>query len=373
MDFKPLYEFIDYITKMRIPGAECRVTYKNEPVFSYVSGYCDIESKKAMQKDMLYNMYSATKPITCAAALKLFEQGKFDLDDPVAKFLPEFSEMYVKKDGAVKKCENKITIKQLFTMTSGISFNVRTKPILSAKKEGRTSTREIVREIAKDCLMFEPGEGWFYGLSHDVLGALTEEISGLKFSEYLKKNIFEPLGMENTFFHLNEENSTKMATQYFYNEENRSVEKVSLKNNFKLTEEYESGGAGLISTASDYMHFTNAMTNLGKSGSCAILKPETVNLMRQNHLTTNQKKSFVWESMPDYSYGLGVRVMAEREKYKSPSNNGEFGWGGAAGAFLLSDPEAELSVVYFQHMLNSWEEFVHPRIRNITYNVLNNS
>ena len=192
MNFKPLEEFIDYVVAMRVPGADCMVVYKNEPVFRYTAGFSDLETKAEMKQGMLYNMYSATKPITCVAALKLYEQGKFSLDDLLEKYLPEFSEMYVKEDGVLKKAENKITMRQLFTMTSGIAFNVRTKHILTAKKEGRISTREIVREIAKDALCFEPGTKWLYGLSHDVLGAVIEEISGLSFGEYLKRNIFNP-------------------------------------------------------------------------------------------------------------------------------------------------------------------------------------
>lgn len=370
MDFKPLYEFMEYITKMRVPGCECLVSYKNELVFHEVCGFSDIENNKKAEKGLLHNMYSLTKPITCVAALTLVDDGKLSLSDPLEKYLPEFSEMYIKDGEAIKKAQNKITIEQLFTMTSGIAFNVRTKHILNAEKEGRISTREIVGAIAKDTLSFEPGEKWEYGLSHDVLGAVIEALTNKKFGEFLKERIFDPLGMENTTFHMTDDNISKMATQYFYNSETRKCEKVAKKNNFKLTESYESGGAGLISCASDYMLFANMLTNRGKTENVRILKEETVDLMRKNHLNEAVRKYFVWESMPDYSYGLGVRVMAERERFNSPSANGEFGWGGASGTYMLADPENALSIVYFQHMLNSWEEFVHPRIRNLTYKII---
>lgn len=372
-DFSALSEFLDYITSVRIPGNECIVYKNNERVFDYVSGFSDISSKKKMEKGLLYNMYSATKPITCTGVMKLIENGKISLDAPISLYLPEFSEMYIKDGENIKKAEKQITVRHLLSHTSGIAFNVRTKHILNAKKEGRISTREIVKEIAKDYLSFEPGDSWLYGLSHDVLGALIEEVSGEKFGDFLKNYIFTPLGMENTSFHLKKEDEEKIATQYFYNKEERKVQKVLNKNNFKLTDEYEAGGAGLISTAEDYIKFVSAMTNLGMGlNGERILKEETVNLMRETTLNENQQKAFIWESMPDYTYGLGVRVMKERDKFGSPSSNGEFGWGGAGGVYMLSDPENKLSIVYFQHMLESWEEFVHPRLRNLVYKITKN-
>lgn len=365
MNFKPLKEFMDYITAVRIPGADCSVFFKGEEVFRYQAGFADVEQKIKMTPDRVFNLYSATKPVTVVSALQLLQDKKFSLDDPISEYLPEFSLMYVKNGEEIKKAQNPITVKSLFNMTSGLGFDVRSKSILAAKKAGKLSTRDIVFAMAKEPLCFEPGTRFNYGFSHDVLGALIEVVSGKTLENYMKENIFSPLGIKNTSFHLSDRLLEKMAVQYYFNDETKTLEKTSPKNNFKLTEKYESGGAGLISTACDYVKFANSLTMDEK-----LLARKTINIMRSNLLNNEQKKTFVWQSMPDYNYGLGVRVMENREKYGSPSSNGEFGWGGAAGAYMLCDPEKQLTVFYAQHMLNSWEPFVHPRIRNLTYKAI---
>ena len=375
MNFKDLELFIDKITKWRIPGADCIVYYKNRPVFRYSAGYADIKEKKPISDDNLYNLYSTTKVITCVAALQLFEKGHFLMTDPLYEYLPEFKEMYIQKtlennETELVKAKNYIKVQDLFTMTAGLTYNMNTSFIREVKErtEGRCPTREIVKAIAKSPLIFEPGTHWSYSLCHDVLACLVEVISGKKFSEYLSENIFEPLEMKDTGFYLTEEKQKRMAKQYRFIDEINEVKEVPLTNVYKLGCEYESGGAGLISSVDDYIKFANCLCNKGRSQNGEqILSEHTINLMRTNHLDEIALKDFNWPQMVGYGYGLGVRTMIDKAKGGSLSPIGEFGWGGAAGSYVLIDPENELALFYAQHMLNNQEPYVHPRIRNLLY------
>lgn len=378
MNFKALESFLDQITQWRIPGADCAVYHKNQPVFRYSAGYADIQSQKPITPDNLYNLYSTSKVITCTAALQLFEQGKFLMNDPVWEYLPEFKEMYIKKtlpNGNIElvKAVNSITIRDLFTMCAGLTYDLYTPSLQAVKKEtsGRCPTREVVKALAKDPIMFEPGTHFNYSLCHDVLGGLVEVISGMKFSQYLDENIFKPLGMKDTGFYLTDEKKQRIATQYVFDDNACKVVEVPITIEYVFGSEYESGGAGLISSVNDYIKFANALCNKGKAPNGErILNSRTIDLMRTNHLDETCLKDFNWPHMTGYGYGLGVRTMMDKAKNGSLSPVGEFGWPGAAGAYGLIDQENEVAVFYAQHLLNSQEAYVHPRLRNLVYKCL---
>ncbi len=380
IDFTELKKFLDFIVQWRIPGADCAVYYKNKPVFRYCAGYADIKAKKPITIDNLYNLYSVTKVITCTAALQLFEKGKFLMTDPLWEYLPEYKEMYIQRkidndETELIKAKNSIKVCDLFTMSAGLTYNLNTQPIKSVKEEtkGECPTREIVKAIAKDPLLFEPGTHWNYSLCHDVLGALIEVVSGKKLSEYLEENIFKPLEMNDTSFYLTEEKKQRMAMQYRFDDLTNTTADVSIKNGYVLGSMYESGGAGLISSVDDYIKFANVLCNKGRTiNGEEILSKHTIDLMKTNRLDEILLQDFNWIHMSGYGYGLGVRTLMDRAKAGALSPIGEFGWGGAAGAYVMIDPDNELAVFYAQHMLNSQEPFVHPRIRNITYKCLGN-
>lgn len=370
MNFTPLQDFLDQITKWRIVGADLLIYIKNKPVFRYSSGYSDLENKIPVNQQALYNLYSATKIITCTAALKLFEQGRFSMSDPLSKYIPEFKEMYLKNG---KKVQNPITIEHLFTMTAGFGFNIHCPSIMSVRKDtgGKCPTMDIVKALSKEPLLFEPGTTWAYGLCHDVLGGVIEVISGKKFEDYLKENIFIPLGMNNTTFHLTDNNREKMCKQYLYDEQTGKHKEISLINTFKFGTEYESGGAGIISSVDDYILLASALANQGVApNGVKILSPDTIELMRTNMLNEKQLIDFNWPHLKGYGYGYGVRTMLSPETAHSLSHVGEFGWGGAAGAHVLIDPENSMAVYYAQHMLCDQQEYVHPRLRNKIYECL---
>lgn len=378
MNFGDLAAFMDQITDWRIPGADCSVYHRNKPVFRHLAGYADVALSKPVTEDALYFLYSASKVITCAAALQLFERGKFLMTDPVGEYLPEFRDMYVKRateHGKTEliKAKNSIAIRDLFTMTAGLTYDLDTPSIRAVRERtgNRCPTREIVRAIAGEPLLFEPGAHFNYSLCHDVLGGLIEVVSGRKFREYLNENIFGPLDMRDTGFRLTDGRKARMAKQYIFDNAKNAALETPLENDYVLGSEYESGGAGLISSVDDYMKFANALCNKGMSQTGErILGRRTIDLMKTNHLDEISLRDFNWIQMTGYGYGLGVRTMIGRETGGSLSPVGEFGWGGAAGAYVLIDQENELAVFYAQHMRNSQEPYVHPRIRNLVYHCL---
>ena len=388
MDFRPLQQFLDHLTGWRIPGNAVHVCLGGKEVFSGTSGYADVENKIPMTVDHYINIYSCSKVATVVAALQLYEQGKFLLDDPLYKFIPEYREMTVSDKNGVRKAENAITLRHLFTMTSGLTYDKETAAFQKAREltDGRMDTLTVIRCLAEDPLASEPGEIWRYSLSHDVLAAVVEVISGQRFSDYVRDHIFLPLGMEKAFYH-NEAVQDKMAVQYRYEDgvegslvvrqsgaveakEGRAVP-VGLMPGYVLGPEFDSGGAGITTTVAEYSKFCVALANggVGATGE-RILAPGTIDLLRTNQLNEQQRKGLVWSQLKGYGYGLGVRTMVDRAASGSNGSVGEFGWGGAAGATVLVDPQMGLSVFYAHHMLNPQEHYYQPRLRNVIYGCL---
>jgi len=389
MNFNKLKDFMDSLTSWIIPGNTVYVYKDNECVFNYSSGYSDIENKIPMNGNEFVNLYSCSKPVTVVAAMQLFEKGKFLLSDPLYEYIPEYREMYVKTEsGELVKAKNPITLWNLFTMTAGFTYNFKTEAFEKAREltNGRMDTLTVAKCIASDPLLFEPGTRWSYSLCHDVLGGFVEAVSGKKFRDYVKENIFEPLGMNDSMYH-NEPVLEKMAQQYSFvsceeddivklqsnriSTENGYIENVGKKATHVIGSEYDSGGAGITATVSDYGKFANALAcgGLGKTGE-RILSPQTIELIKTPQLSPEQKKTFSWEQFRGYNYGLGVRTLVSREEGGSNGSIGEFGWGGAAGATLLVDTELKLGVAYAHHMLNPQEGYYQPRLRNVVYSCI---
>ena len=393
MDFTELKSYMDRIVnEYNAPGVDCIVYKEHKPVFRYFTGMSDIENNKKMNGDELYLIFSMTKMLTCTCALQLFEKGKFLMNDPVSKYLPEFEKMKITEDelntqnaAAVASgksageslnnsvdgyAKNPILIRDLFTMGAGLDYDLKAPGIRKAIADGKTSTRDLVAAISEPVLGFEPGTRFRYSLCHDVLGALIEVVSGKKFGDYMKENLLEPLGMKNTFFGLtkDKEKLSEMAARYQY-DENKKPMRLPLECPYCLTEEYESGGAGLTSCTEDYAVFLDALANggVGKNGN-RILSAATVELMGTNHLKGQQCEDFSL-LRPGYGYGLGVRTHINKAVSGSLSPIGEFGWDGAAGAFSMVDTKNKLSLTYFQH-IHGWDVRIQTEMRNILYRCL---
>ncbi len=384
MNFKPMIDFMDRLTEWRIPGNSISIYIDNKEVFNYSSGYADIENKIPMTADKLINIYSCSKPATVIGALQLYEKGFFLLDDPVYDFIPEFKDMYINTENGLKKAENSITMRHLFTMTSGITYNTNSNAFKKAAEltDGKMNTVTLAKCIASDPLDFEPGKQWKYGLNHDILGAVVEIISGKKFRDYMHENVFEPLGIKNTLYH-NDDVQNQMAQQYSFKDQSESnivnlqasgdsrkggeLINVGKARNGQASE-FDSGGSGVVTSVNEYSKFVSALANggIGPNGE-RIIAESTIRLMRQNQLSEVQRQTMVWPQLKGYGYGLGVRTLIDKAASGSTGPLGEFGWGGAAGATVLADLDNRISMFYAHHMLNPQETYYQPRLRNVLY------
>ncbi|HEY5561551.1 MAG TPA: serine hydrolase domain-containing protein [Clostridiaceae bacterium] len=366
------------------PGCACSVTHKGETLYQECFGYSDLETKTAISTDTIYRIYSMSKVITCAAALMLYERGLFLLNDPLEEYLPEFKASQVYRYTPynalyVSSATKPILIKDLFTMSSGLTYpgeNMETAKEISRslaeyKKthlEGdELNVRILSKILGKVPLAFDPGTHWQYGFSHDVLGALIEVISGKKFSQFLKDEIFDPLGMKDTFFRIPENKKSRLCSIYDRSNDGKLTKITDLDEDFQLNATMESGGGGLLSTLGDYGRFAHLMANGGELDGVKILSGKTIELMTTNHLSPQQLVDFDWPYQAGYGYGLGVRVMIDPAAGGSNSSLGEFGWCGMAGTWVLIDPKEKLAAVYMQQLQPNFEAFHQPRLRSVIY------
>ena len=387
MNFQLMRDFLDHLTSWRIPG-NAMVIYKDgEQMFEYTSGYSDVEKEEKMSLDKFFYIYSCSKITTTLCALKLWEKGLYSLDDPLYDFIPEYRDMYVKKeDGDIIKSPVPITVRNLFTMTAGFDYNFDVPGIKKAGKItcDKYDTLKTIKCLAQEPLSFVPGERWQYSLCHDVLGAFIEAVSGKTLAEYAHKNVFEPLGIDAEYY-MTEKYRNNMAQQYRFVDENGENDIVKLQqssinmdvghlevhgltNSHMLGENYHSGGAGIITSVPEYAKLMAVLANGGisKSGE-RIVERNTIELWRTNQLNKEQMGKFVWPQLKGYGYGLGVRTMIDAS---NGTPLGEIGWGGAAGANALIDVDNNISFFYAHHMLNNQESYVQPRLRDILYNCI---
>ena len=241
-EFKSLHKLLDCFAEMGVPAFDIEVRHKGQQVLRRMHGYSDYEKTKPVDGIEKYFIYSCSKLITCAALLTLFEKGKFGIYDKLSNYIPEFAEMTVVENGIARKAENPITIENLFTMTAGLTYNLYSDNLRDAREKtnGVCPTVETMKYLAKDPLAFEPGARFSYSLCHDVIAALVEIISGEKFSVYVKKNIFDRLGMQNTTFAVSEKVLSELCAQYRYNAETKTYNSVGTLNNYLLGSDYES-------------------------------------------------------------------------------------------------------------------------------------
>ena len=389
MTFERVRQVLDRFTQEGIPGVDCIITIDHTEVFRHFTGFSNRETGKKIDGNELYLIFSMTKMLTCTCVLQLYEQGKFQLDDPISQYLPAFSQMLLTQQtmdvsaGAKvatgqsmgehtavtrdKTAKNPITVKHLLTMTAGLDYNLYAPGIRTAMEAGKTTTQELVEAMAETVLGFEPGTRFRYSLCHDVLGALIEKWSGVSLGTYMHKHIFAPLRMTDSFFGIPKEEQRRSAVAQLYRfDEERKVQPTDLCNPYNLTDCYESGGAGLTSTTADYAVFLDALAcdGMSKTGY-RLLQPSSVALMSQNHLTGQALEDF-HALHPGYGYGFGVRTHMDKAVSGALSPLGEFGWDGAAGAFSLVDRENKLSISYFQHVHETGYAF-QRRLRNALY------
>ena len=388
MNFDALTAYLDSLeAKYAIPGLDCKIMRSHEVLYRHTCGHSDYQKKVPVNGTELYDIYSATKLFTMVAVLQLVEKGKLSLEDDLTSYIPEFAETKVlegfnirafppqKPDPSLPSHvhRNRIRIADLMSMTAGLSYDLEHPAITELLKASayQADTLTVVREgISRLPLYFEPGTRYFYSLSHDVLAAVVELVSGERFSEYLQHNIFAPLGIEEAYMHPGEKEKPRMAAQWRVSDETGKVLPEDTGNKYRFTANYDSGGAGLACSVDAYSLFIDALAcgGIGRTGE-RILTPESIRQMSTPRLNELQQKDF-GRGCIGYSYGLGVRTMIYPSKAKSPV--GEFGWDGAAGAFCLVDPVNHLSIFYAQQVLNMLRAYfcVHPTVRDLTYDCL---
>jgi len=336
--FEKTKAMCDSFLELGIPGFDLLIYRDGREFFRYIGGFRDLENRLPMTGEERLRIYSCTKPITVTAALQLWEQRKFSLDDPLHAYLPAFREMTVQTEDGLRKAENPILIRHLFTMTAGFSYGFRSPSLLELRRQNPApTTRQVVDALAGEPLLFEPGDRYRYSLCHDVLGALIEAVSGERLQDYVCRHIFEPLGMEDTTYLLPESEKDTVAPLYrFHKDIGRPVREEAAD---RMGPAYVSGGGSCITTAADYMKFAEALRDGER-----LLKRSTIRRLCTDRLTEHQSRTFTIKTA---DYGLGMWVPREGQLRQ------DFGWGGAAGAMLAVDPGRGLSVVYLQHLLES--------------------
>lgn len=367
-------------------GVNCMVLQHGRELAYYEAGYRDVAANKKMTRDTIFRLYSMTKPVTSAAAMILLEEGKIDLLDPVSKFLPGFQDQYVIEKGVKVPVTKPTTIQNLLNMTSGLVYpgegnpaEIRNTPLMEEiiaklSTPEALKTVDIANRIGELPLAFMPGTTWQYGLSADVLGAVVEVVSGMSYGEFLKKRIFEPLGMQDTAFYVPAARQDRLAKVYRETEDGLVEEHFShlgIQNTMEREPAFESGGAGLTSTIDDYARFTQMLLQKGEYQGKRILSPETVRFMTTAHVSAQQQKGVeTWESLAGYTYGNLMRIMTSPESAGGLGSLGEYGWDGWLGTYMMNDPAHELTFLMMYQRTDSGTVGYSRKMRNVLFAAL---
>ena len=363
-----------YLTPKKIAGALTLVARRGKVAYLSPVGMMDVEREKPMAGDTIFRIYSMTKPIATVALMMLYEHSHFQLGDQVYKYIPEWRNLEVYVSGeypnfVTKPPERDMTIRDLLTHTSGLTSGASAElgtPVGAAYQKlkvrgGRKGTlKEMVQKVAELPLEFSPGSRWNYGISTDVCGYLVEVISGMSFDEYLKKHIFEPLGMVDTGFHVPPEKADRFAANYNRDANKKLQLMDDPANSAYLTPPtFFSGGGGLVSTAVDYYRFCQMLLNGGELDGVRLLGPRTIEYMTINHLPGNQDltdlsiSAFSETANEGVGFGLGFAVIIDLVKSQQVGSLGEYYWGGAASTIFWIDPAQDLIVILLTQMMPS--------------------
>jgi CubicO group peptidase (beta-lactamase class C family) len=393
-----------YIDAGRFPGHRLLVYRRGKVVHSTSQGYADLERKVPVKDDTIFRIYSMTKPITTVAFMMLFEEGRVALDEPVHKYIPEWKNLGVFVAGTApafvtRPPSRPMLIVDLLRHTSGLTYgfmqrtNVdaayRESKIGEVEKAGTLET--MIADLAKIPLEFSPGEAWNYSVSTDVIGYLIGRIAGQPFEQFLKERIFDPLGMNDTDFHVPAERAHRLAACYSADPKGAiSFHAAERKGMLALQDDpatscylsppaFVSGGGGLCSTAADYLTFCRALINGGEVGGVRLLGPKTLQLMTSNHLPDGRELPELSRSMfseatyNGIGFGLGFSVTLDPAKTLIPGSAGEFAWGGAATTSFWIDPAEELIAIFMTQVLPSNAYPIRRELRTMVYAAITDS
>ena len=372
MDFSKVGAYMDTLQEVHVPGCDLVVYKDHEMIYRHMSGFRDGNFKQPMRGDEIFFLYSCSKVFTTCAVMQLIERGLLNLDDPVSRYLPAFKDLKVEKEGEIVPANRVLTIRHLMSMQSGLDYETDTPAIRRVLEEtdGQASTRQIVDALAEKPLHFEPGTDFLYSMSHDVLPAIAEVVTGQRFSDYLKEHVFDPLGLPTIGYTVKEKDRERVAAQFAFDWESQQLKQVADEvRTYRISPCYESGGAGLISDVRDYSIFADTLAcgGVSKEGM-QILSPEMIQLWSANQLGPRSRRTFdEWKRL-GYTYALGVRTRVDLTK-GGLGTAGEFGWDGAAGSCVFIDPYRHISIFYAMHVLDYGYNYdvIHPRLRHLVY------
>jgi CubicO group peptidase (beta-lactamase class C family) len=343
------------IGKKTMPGAVLMIQRNGKVAYFEALGSLDAEQKTPMRKDAIFRIYSMSKPITTTVAMMLVEQGRLALADPVQKYLPEFKDVKVGEEKPDKTLElvaprRPMTVQDLMRHTSGLTYGffgegaVKKAYLEAGLNEGDPSTAEFVARLAKLPLAYQPGTTWDYSQATDVLGRVVEVVAGKPLSAAFREMLFDPLGMPDTSFYLEDASKYPRLAEPFA--EDRSIGAGAVLNDPRQVRKYESGGGGLLSTVADYARFLTMLANGGELDGKRYLSPKTVAYMTSDHMGDVIKRGPYDLVGPGYKFGLGFAVRMEAGVSPLAGSPGDFSWGGAAGTYFWVDPKEKMVVIY---------------------------
>lgn len=380
-----------YVDSGKLPGCLTAVMRRGELVYFECRGMADPDAGRAVARDTVFRIYSMTKPIVTVAAMTLFEEGRFQLDDPVSRFLPEFADtrVWVSGEGAAMKTEpaaEAMKIWHLMSHTSGLVYGGRSEgPVgdaylkagINFGKRNDGVLADMVRAVATLPLNAEPGAAWEYGVSTDVLGRFVEVVAGQPLDQALKQRVLDPLGMTDTGFQVRPDQLSRLAALYNARDggvalEERPDEDASFVRPVTLF----SGGGGLVSTAGDYLRFAEAVRRKGELDGARVLGRRTVELMTMNHLpggvdlTAMGQSTFSETSMDGIGFGLGFSIVLDPATTKSACSVGEHAWGGVASTAFWIDPVEDIVAVFMTQLIPSSTYPIRRELRALVYQAL---
>ncbi len=393
-----------YIDAGRFPGAQLLVYRRGEVVHWSSLGLADVERNVPVKDDTIYRIYSMTKPITSVAFMMLFEEGKVALDDPVAKYIPEWKNLGVFVAGTAPAFVTRpparpMQIVDLLRHTSGLTYGFQQRSnVDAAYREAKIGAVEkagtmqsMIADLAKIPLEFSPGEAWNYSVSTDVIGYLIGKIADQPFEQFLKERIFDPLGMNDTDFHVPAAKAHRLAACYsadaggglsFHSAERKgglTLQDDPATSTFLSPPDFISGGGGLCSTSSDYLTFCRALIKGGELGGVRLLGPKTLQLMTSNHLPGGvdlpamSRSMFAEAAYNGIGFGLGFSVTMDPAKTLIPGSAGEYAWGGAASTAFWIDPAEELITIFMTQVLPSSAYPIRRELRTMVYAAITDS
>jgi len=374
----------DYISKNWLTGAVTIVIKDNQLVQYKGYGYADAESKKPMKSDAIFRIMSQTKAITSAGIMILYEQGKLLLDEPISNFIPEFKKPVVldKFNDAdttytTIPAKREISFRDLLTHTSGLDYtDIGSSKVMAIYTKNQIPSGlgyfdadllERMKALGKLPLSFQPGEKWQYGLNSDLLGCLIEVISGENLEDFFRKNIFEPLGMKDTYFNVPASKANRLASVYT---EDSLHHIIKWSHEFRhidpdyptMNKHYFSGGAGLSSTAFDYAIFMQMLLNGGIYNGHRILSKRSVEMMTSGQLAPGVFR--------DDNFGLGFQINSEKSEARGPRYAGSFSWGGYYGTTYWADPKAKLVCLFMTQQTPNSHGDVERKFESLVYSSL---